>query len=933
MKLKKYLAGSLLAILSLTAACTNEQFVENNGTGGNTEELPQGAVQFKLEGINTGAVQTRVADGTVIASAQENRVDHLTIFVFGAEKENATNDEITFRDYWTSVKRADFTCDTETKTFALKGMGRYFTATIVVPAELKSTRFLFITNRPRMFNYRDVYNGTGVMSELTEMYNEGDDHLHIGHPLQGVSFKEAQQMLAATEAIDGVGVPTDYGTTVPSTLPTDHFPFLMGNDYFGFIEGRRETLAMAGVSAQPVSADGQGLEVTLHRNVARIDVSLDGGVSLGELNLTNIAAMSLMDPDIPSDRFDVGTPFDPNEQTGATQSQFSLMKTDPVSLIKSVPARSYCYPSIRGKEVQLTGMDTQGTRFTIPFVDKDTKQPLTIQSNHRYTIKLRRTSDNLIDANIIVEAWNVGEEIEVDLNEGDDVKPQPTLHAASNYEYANWENLHKVTCMVSPQYTLNSVNPATYPWLRFDLRQMSRLDMRMYYADQEVNFPGPVYDPAMKVHNTVESADGSTVRHELMVTQPNVSTQWLKLQNHFDPTLNHIIKIETGNMEATGTNAKTPALIAFAETNLAADGKLAAYPAGGFDGPYAQPVADWTIYRGKQQTAPAQPAQTPAGYALPTAKQLQCIAPDQGWGSYDNYNGANVQKVVVSNDVFVYYSGSPLDRNVVKVVVDRSQTGADLGTAQAYVNVEATLWHLEPEYLKINTVNLSMSEANAGRLSSYTHLMDLFNNKQAVSAGYTRFFPASGDATTAYLGQDGSALVFDAGEVKYVASGYAGNGYIRPVMEGGVMKIPAREPVVIAEKAVEAPLYDGQPANLLAIPGLAAYWVAPKNAQENVTWTNITLDVCPDGWHIPSADDMVAMAGVTKGGEPVEENYEVITKAFDCFDQSVTGFWTTTEKEGGEVYIFYAEYSVNKLVWIHEDLKERRYHVRCVRRK
>lgn len=871
LKLKKYLAGSLMALLALTTACTHEELVPNAGGDPSVGQLPEGAVQFKIDGINDGAVQTRATGGTVIASAQENRVDNLTIYVFGSEKENATQDELIFRDYWTSEKRADFICDTEKKTFALKGMGKYYTATVVVPSELKSTYFVFVTNEPRMFDARAVFasrpNMTGTMPELKDLYKKGDDHLDVGYALEGMNVIEALLMLTSSDAIDGVGVPASYGYTVPATLPCDQPLFEMENDYFGFITGQRETLSMIGMSDTPVTSDGQGMSVVLYRNVARLDVSIDGGIALNELKLTNISALS-----IPvGGSVHGGLPFNSAVPPTDVQSTFSLMKTNEATGELYVPARSYCYPSLSTPDadavVTLTGEQADGTPFEIPFVDKDTRLPLTIENNHRYTIKIRRTADNHIDANIIVEAWNVGDEIDVDLNGGDNITPAPALHAESNYRYAAWENPGKVTCMVSDNYTLNSTNPAVYPWLRFDLSQMSSLGLRMYYADHEVNFPGPFFDPTMKVHNTVESADGTMVRHELMVTFPTTSTQWMKLQNNFDPTLNYVVKVETGNMEATGMNTRTPALIAFAETNVAGNGTaLINFPSGGFDGPYAQPVANWADYRG--QIAAAGAVNVP-GYSLPAAAQIQCISPDVNWGRFDDYNGANVVKTIVSNDVNVYYSGSPLERNVVKVVIDRTQTGTDLGTAGQYVNAEATLWHYDARgYLKVNSVNLAIPGNDAGRLTSYTALMDLFNNKRDVSAGYTRFFPASDNAETAYLGDGNTALVFSNNEVKFV-NNYTGTGFTRPVLNNGVMQIPARTAVTIPDRVLP---------NRNTIVTVGDFEVLENNVPAG-GW-QAAVDNIPADWQMPTVVAVNRMAGTTLGTAPTDITNLDFLKAF-----------------------------------------------------
>lgn len=897
MKLKKYLAGSLLALLSLTTACTDEQIVEP-GTGNGTEQpLPEGAVQFKIDGINTGTVETRATTGTVIATSQENRVDNLSIYIFGSEKEHATPQELTFREYWTSEKRADYVCDTEKKTFALKGMGKYYIATVVVPAELKTTYFMFVTNEPRQFNTKPLFADpaviAGTMKEMTKMYKKGDEHLHTGYELEGMNATEAL-LIASSDAINGVGVPAAYGYTVPLTLPCDQPLFEMENDYFGFIPGQRETLSMIGTSQDPVTSDGQSLNVVLYRNVARLDVSVDGGIALNSLKLTNISATS-----IPiGDNEHAGIPFNDAATVTDVQSTFSLMKTNEATGELYVPARSYCYPSLSvtagDAVVKLIGEQADGTAFEIPFVDKDTKQPLTIENNHRYTIKIRRTSDNSIDANIIVEAWNVGDEIDVDLNGGDNLTPAPALYDASNYEYAQWESMSKVTCMLSDHYTLNSTNPATYPWLRFDLRQMSSLGLRMYYKDSETDYPGAFFDPTMKVHNTVESADGSMVRHELMVTFPTVNTQWLKLQNNFDPSLNYVVKVETGNIEATGTNAKTPALIAFAETNVSdAATALLNFPSGGFDGPYCQPVADWTTYRGHAGTNHT--LITVAGYTIPTEQQLQCIAPDAKWGRFDTYNGANVVKTIVNNDLIVYYSGSPLDRNVVKAVVDRSQTGDDLGTAAQYVNVEATLWHYDARgFLRINMVNLSMPGTDAGRLTSYTALMDLFNNGQSVSAGYTRFFPAAATAETAYLGAGTSALVFGSDEVKYVAD-YAGTGFIRPVMDNGVMQMPARTPVLIPERVINHPVETLPDFGVTSGDFAVTAW---QNALDNVPATGY--------WKMPTKADINTMTGVQLTATPVTITDQDFLKVFPSTvtraGESTASYWLADSYNDAEAY-------------------------------
>ena len=79
MKIKYLLSACLL--LSGLASCTSDEIVPNRG--GIDGNVPgHGAVVFSLSGLGTGSVENPSTRATVLATAEENRIDSLDIYVF-----------------------------------------------------------------------------------------------------------------------------------------------------------------------------------------------------------------------------------------------------------------------------------------------------------------------------------------------------------------------------------------------------------------------------------------------------------------------------------------------------------------------------------------------------------------------------------------------------------------------------------------------------------------------------------------------------------------------------------------------------------------------------------------------------------------------------------------------------------------------------------
>ena len=126
------------------------------------------------------------------------------------------------------------------------------------------------------------------------------------------------------------------------------------------------------------------------------------------------------------------------------------------------------------------------------------------------------------------------------------------------------------------------------------------------------------------------------------------------------------------------------------------------------------------------------------------------------------------------------------------------------------------------------------------------------------------------------------------------------------------------------------PLYNSLVPNLLAIPGKAAYYVAPedaKNASGSVTMTwdeAMAANVCPEGWHVPTKDDFIAM-GADDDYRDVAANAAAFLKAFPATRYWSSSMVSTTKAWGIDPEVSYYTFL--------DDPKTMTYKVRCVRKK
>ena len=126
--------------------------------------------------------------------------------------------------------------------------------------------------------------------------------------------------------------------------------------------------------------------------------------------------------------------------------------------------------------------------------------------------------------------------------------------------------------------------------------------------------------------------------------------------------------------------------------------------------------------------------------------------------------------------------------------------------------------------------------------------------------------------------------------------------------------------------------YEGQTPNLLEITGKTAYYVAPVDAHAGIVWGNINFNtICPEGWHVPTAQEFSAMTGFAMDDAFHSENYAKIAAVFPSAQ-----YWSSTEYVSNteKAWNLAVNEAVTGTVGVRWNTKRTSaYHVRCVRKK
>ena len=124
------------------------------------------------------------------------------------------------------------------------------------------------------------------------------------------------------------------------------------------------------------------------------------------------------------------------------------------------------------------------------------------------------------------------------------------------------------------------------------------------------------------------------------------------------------------------------------------------------------------------------------------------------------------------------------------------------------------------------------------------------------------------------------------------------------------------------------PLYNSSVPNLLAIPGLTAYYVAPEDANAGTQWGNIDFStVCPLGWHVPTKEEFANMTGL-----PADDAYHGTNNAAIIVVFPTEGiFWSSTGYDASNAWRL--RIGVDGKAGVGWSSKGSSYRVRCVRKK
>ena len=352
----------LLSVFGLMTACSEEAAVVDSGQKGTSGEIQ---LEFSGNGDQVVYPGTRA-----IASDAENQIDKLDIYVFTSDAENGT---YYYLEKWESATSDDVV----NKNFALQGSGTTRKASIF-PGELKNfpyVKLYCVANNADLFKSAD---GTPA-DALVPLTLDGD-----GNPvLAGVTDITTFESLA-TQAV----------AADPLTTP----------------------LAMTGVGATKIVGNYSLVKVELTRRVARFDIINDEATS--RLTIEDISIKNARPASALFDDAAVATPviaypetdftLVKNANNGTAESAMYVHRTaaadDAVLIIKG----QYRNPTT-GKKVPV---HYELAVAKTPAPDAMTPNPVAtnidIESNHRYTLRIKDVTEAEIHAVFEVEDWTSG---------------------------------------------------------------------------------------------------------------------------------------------------------------------------------------------------------------------------------------------------------------------------------------------------------------------------------------------------------------------------------------------------------------------------------------------------------------------------------------------------------------------------------------------
>lgn len=141
--------------------------------------------------------------------------------------------------------------------------------------------------------------------------------------------------------------------------------------------------------------------------------------------------------------------------------------------------------------------------------------------------------------------------------------------------------------------------------------------------------------------------------------------------------------------------------------------------------------------------------------------------------------------------------------------------------------------------------------------------------------------------------------------------------------------LPSATPAADTVCQGDTVMYEDHPALLLAIPGQAAYYVAPKDAGSKLTWDEVKENpgICPEGWKVPSSEDFAAMTGIIADGNWMPTHHKALAAVFETGKR----YWSSSSRYDTLSWGLCVD--DDGMSAITNYLKTSKNHVRCVRKK
>lgn len=411
----KYLFSAACLLLTSLASCTSDEILPNGG--GIDGEVPgKGAVVFSITGLGSGSVENPETRATVLATAEENRIDSLDIYVF------AYDDNGTFDEDLTSTQAAVIAKLTPQNNDAVANDANWYL----------QEKWTYKSSEPGHSSGK-VDTGKPQLHEIPTLGGSGVARTAVIYPQQGRCLKFF--IVANGGELTATGADTPWtpaftdATVTPATVGTRASDFLNLRLRLGLKPAAADqvlpincplpmTAQMAATTADMVNMVGTNAPAqstrpaTLTRAVTRFDVvnyaalPSQGDYTLTDVYVTNHYSFTNMKNLIPAGEV-MKAPVKHNLD-GRTWAAYTDLATGERAMM--LPSVFYTSPTLAGTDAMQLGLrgvlgktTAQPGELLTPLnkdvqvVDADGK-PIVLQANYRYLLNIKKLGS---DINII----------------------------------------------------------------------------------------------------------------------------------------------------------------------------------------------------------------------------------------------------------------------------------------------------------------------------------------------------------------------------------------------------------------------------------------------------------------------------------------------------------------------------------------------------